>query len=121
MPVVEVDFVNTLYRFCLIEFMSIKFLNSGDSSGGASVSLNMAIYDGAGRLGEKLFLDGEHHGPNVSWKSDSVDNGQVVDHPFGGLVRIEHAPSRVVPWVIMAHESGFDMIGTLEPATLLTA
>jgi len=118
MPVVEVDFVNTLNRFCLIEFMSIKFLNSGDSSGGASVSLNMAIYDGAGRSGEKLSLSGEHFGQNVSWKNGSVDNGQVVDHPFGGLVRIENAPSRLVPWVIMAHESGFDMIGTLEPATL---
>jgi hypothetical protein len=118
MPVVEVDFVNTLNRFCLIEFLSIRFLSTGDSDGGASVALNMAVYDGAGRLGEKLFLDGEHFGHNVGFQNNSIDNGQVVDHPFGGLVRIENAPGRVVPWVIMAHENGFDIIGTLEPETL---
>lgn len=118
MPVVETNFVNTLNRICLIEFMSINFFNTGDSDGGASVVLNMAVYDGAGRGGDKLLLNGAHFGTNVSWKNNSVDNGQIVDHPFGGLVRIENAPSRVVPWVIMAHESGFDIIGTLEPETL---
>lgn len=118
MPVVEIDFVNTLNRICIIEFMSINFLYTGDSDGGAFINLNMAVYDGAGRLGDKLFLDGAHSGNNVSWQNNSVDNGKVVDHPFGGVVRIENAPGRVVPWVIMAHENGFDTIGTLEPNTL---
>src|ERR1700709_950255 len=31
MPVVETNFVNTLSRICLLEFMSINFFNTGDS------------------------------------------------------------------------------------------
>lgn len=118
MPVVETNFVNTLYRFCLIEFMSIDFLNTGDPDGGRRSASTWPSMTARAASETNYSSTAPISGTNVSWKNDSVDNGQIVDHPFGGLVRIEHAPGRVVPWVIMAHESGFNIIGTLEPNTL---
>jgi len=118
MPVEEVDFVNTLSRTCLIDIVSIKFLTTGFSDNGARVDLNLAMYDGAGRLGEKLMITGSQFASHLAWQNNSVDNGQVFDHPFGGLLRIENAPDRIVPWVIMAQSDGFDILGTLEPSSL---
>jgi len=117
-PTESVGFVNTLFRVCQIELIKIEFLSVGDPDGGVAVDLNLAVYDGHASTRDKLFIDGSHFDTHVAFHSNSVDNGDIVSQPFGAVTRIEHAPVRVVPWVIMANTIGFDIIGTLEPQTL---
>ena len=57
-------------------------------------------------------------GENATFHTDDASNGDIVNRPFGALIRIENAPVRVAPWLIMANSDGFDVVGILEPDTL---
>lgn len=116
-PVESIGFVNTLNRVCLIEIISIEFLSVGNPDSDP-VDLNFAVYDAHGSGGDKLFLNGSVFGENATFHTDDASNGDIVNRPFGALIRIENAPVRVAPWLIMANSDGFDVVGILEPDTL---